>query len=99
MEESMKIRFEKKAEKEENQIKKDLVVIMQKLDEIMLQSKTYLTVEECASYMKVDDKTIRKYLRKGYLKGTRPTGGRWLVSRKNLESFIENGICSANEKK
>lgn len=85
--------------KEESRIKKDLVTIMQKLDEIMLQSKNYLTVEECASYMKVEDRTIRKYLREGFLKGTRPTGGRWLVSRKNLESFIENGICGTNEQK
>ncbi|NJO12748.1 MAG: helix-turn-helix domain-containing protein [Gammaproteobacteria bacterium] len=46
-----------------------------------------MTVEEIASAQGVSDETVRRWLRDGRLKGSRPSGGAWRVRRNDLERF------------
>lgn len=49
-----------------------------------------LTIEETAEFLRVSDKTIRRMLKDGRLKGI-DLGGVWRISREELEGFIKRG--------
>lgn len=46
------------------------------------------TVEEVSSKLKIPEETIRQYLRKGILKGSR-IGRYWRITEKDVEEFLE----------
>lgn len=46
------------------------------------------TVEEVSSKLKIPEETIRQYLRKGILKGSR-IGRYWRITGKDIEEFLE----------
>lgn len=51
-------------------------------------SKDYLTVSEVAKSLNVTEYTIRKYLRKGELRGTKIAG--WRIKPADLVTFIRS---------
>ena len=54
----------------------------------MFKNRTY-TIAEVAKITKLTDRTIRNYLSKGILKGTK-LGGQWRFSEKDLQSLYSN---------
>lgn len=51
--------------------------------------KTY-TPEDAAEALRCTPRTIYKYLRKGYMPGTK-IGGRWKILEEDLRTFIHMG--------
>jgi excisionase family DNA binding protein len=46
-----------------------------------------LTVKEAAAYSRVDEKTIRRWLKKNPLKGYKTPGGQWRIPQLELDQF------------
>jgi excisionase family DNA binding protein len=59
----------------------------------MLQSKRgrLYTIKEVAEYLRLSDKTIRRYLESGRLKGERHGRGPWRISEAALEAYHSEG--------
>lgn len=56
-------------------------------------SEKYLTPEAAAELLDVAPTTIRKWLRKGVLKGTKVGGGKlWRISAAEIDEFVKNGF-------
>jgi len=51
-------------------------------------SKDYLTVREVAKSLNITEYTVRKYLRKGELRGTKIAG--WRIKPADLVAFIRS---------
>lgn len=52
--------------------------------------KTY-TVKEVADILKLNQETIRRYLRNGKLKGINHNGGNWRITHESLEKYLKGG--------
>ncbi len=50
--------------------------------------KELLTPEEAARLLKVDQATVRAWLRAGKLKGVKLGGGHWRISEEAITAFI-----------
>ena len=70
--------------------------ILDRLDALMIFSKTYLTVEESAKYLGLKQDTIRRYMYDGELSYCRPSGKNVFISRKDLDEFVEKGRVMSN---
>jgi len=57
-----------------------------------------LTPREVASELKVSEKTVMKWLRKGTLKGTK-LGKLWRIKEEELQKFIEQGMKEDEQKR
>lgn len=54
-------------------------------------SDKILTPEDAAEMLQVSPGTVRKWLRKGLLKGTKVGGGRlWRISQSTIEEYIKS---------
>jgi excisionase family DNA binding protein len=53
-----------------------------------LLMKTY-TVKEVADILKLNQETIRRYLRNGKLKGINHNGGNWRITHESLEKYLK----------
>lgn len=51
----------------------------------------YLLVAESAELARVGRQTIRRWLALGHIQASKPAGGRVLIHRDALRSFIERG--------
>ena len=56
-------------------------------------SMEYLTPTEIAKELKVHERTVRRLLNKGKLKGSK-IGGSWRISRDNLNEYL--GVSNEN---
>ncbi len=55
-----------------------------------------LTPEDAAEMLQVSPGTVRKWLRKGLLKGTKVGGGRlWRISESTIDEYMKTGQESA----
>lgn len=50
---------------------------------------TFYTAEEVANILKLDIKTVRRYLSQGDMKGAK-IGNTWRVTEEELKEFVEN---------
>ncbi len=50
--------------------------------------QTYLTPSQVAYYLKVNERTVTRWLREGYLRGYK-VGKIWRISPKDIQRFIE----------
>jgi excisionase family DNA binding protein len=48
----------------------------------------YVTVEEAAGLLHRTDRSVRKLLKAGKLRGVNPTGRRWLIPRSEMQRFL-----------
>jgi len=64
---------------------------MKKLTEPQLDnlSQAFVTVDYVAALLHVDTRTVCNWLSAGRFLGTRPTGGRWLISHSHLMAFLQ----------
>lgn len=62
-------------------------LIMARLDELLMHTKTYLTIEECARYLSLSIPTVRRLIYDGELPFSRPSK-RIYVAKKDLDDFI-----------
>lgn len=51
----------------------------------------YMTVDEVARILRVDERTVRRWLASGTLRGAR-TMGAWRISRDDLHAFLYRGV-------
>lgn len=73
-------------------------VILSKLNELTLLSKTYFNVEEAALYVGCSKDTIRRYMYDEGLPYCKPSGGRVYILKKDLDDFLgRNRIASKAE--
>jgi len=56
----------------------------------MLEEKKLLRPEEVAEQLQVSERTIRRWLRAGELRGIR-VGRLWRIRRKDLAAFLDKG--------
>ena len=63
------------------------------MEEILLVNERdeMLTVSDVAKKLSLKKETIRKYLRKGELKGAK-FGTKWRIKEEDLEKFIEDNM-------
>lgn len=56
-------------------------------------SEKYLTPEAAAELLDVAPTTVRSWLRKGILKGSKVGGGKlWRISETEIDEFVKNGF-------
>lgn len=74
---------------EEKQITEGLAsIILSKLNELTILSKTYFNVQEAAVYLGASQDTVRRYMYSGELAYSKPTGGRVYISKIDLDKFM-----------
>ena len=56
-------------------------------------SEKYLTPEAAAELLDVAPTTVRSWLRKGILKGSKVGGGKlWRINEAEIDEFVKNGF-------
>lgn len=63
----------------------------------MFMNKTFLTVAETASYLGMSKSSIYKMALKGTLPSYKPTGGRVLFKRKELDAWVVRSVAKNME--
>jgi len=56
---------------------------------IKIDNETYYTVKDLVKILGLSEMTIRTYLKKGIIKGNRPTNKFWYIRKENLKLFLE----------
>lgn len=57
-----------------------------------MADEDWLTVREASERLKVNEDTVRRWLRAGYLHGTRLSGkAGWRVSKSEVQRFLRQG--------
>jgi excisionase family DNA binding protein len=54
-----------------------------------------LTVNEVADELRVDRRTVYRYLRQGQLRGQKLGGRTWRISRSDLTTYLNSGITTS----
>lgn len=63
---------------------------MLKYNRKVVEMETY-TVKEVADILKLNQETIRRYLRSGKLQGINHNGGNWRITHESLEKYLKGG--------
>ena len=96
---AMKIKFVEKtgSDNGKSRVSNDYAeIILARLDELLMNSKPYLTVNECARFLGVSAITVRRYIYAGVLKYSKPMGKTIFIARKDLDEFVEKGRVVSN---
>jgi len=54
----------------------------------MLASSPYLSLKEAASFLKISESTIRRYIKEGRLKASQPNGREYRINRSDLLKLV-----------
>ena len=60
------------------------------LTSVQVQDDLYLKVSDVCQKTGLAERTIRKYLSEGKLKGSQPNGQLWVIKQSDLQQFMEN---------
>lgn len=52
----------------------------------------WMRVDQVARVAQVHPRTVRRWIGAGYLRSSKPSGGRLLIDRESVRSFIEGAI-------
>lgn len=63
-------------------------IILDRLNELTILSKTYFTVQEASVFLGASQDTIRRYMYSGELAYSKPTGKRVYIARTDIDKFI-----------
>ena len=55
---------------------------------LIAYEKEILTVNEVAKVLQVNQQTVRKWIRNGKLKASKPTGKNYIIQAQDLKKFI-----------
>lgn len=84
--------------KEKEQISDGLAsIILDRLSELTILSKTYFTVQEASVFLGASQDTIRRYMYSGELAYSKPTGKRVYISRADIDKFVSKSRIPSNE--
>lgn len=83
---------------EEKQITEGLAnIILSKLNELTILSKTYFNLSEAAIYIGASHDTVRRYMYSGELAYSKPSGGRIYISKEDLDKFLGKSRIATKE--
>lgn len=84
---------------EKKQISDSLAsIILDRLNELTILSKTYYTVQEASVFLGVSRDTIRRYMYSGELAYSKPTAKKIFISKADIDKFISKSrVASQSE--